>query len=65
VIPEKWKGFSAERVFRGSTYTIEAKRIGKGNRVTLEADGKKLDGTIVPLPDTAGRTINVKVSIGG
>jgi cellobiose phosphorylase len=64
VIPEKWSGFSAERIFRGSTYKIEARRIGKGNRVTLEADGKKLDGTIVPLPDTAGRTITVKVEIG-
>jgi cellobiose phosphorylase len=64
VIPEKWKGFSAERIFRGSTYKIKAKRIGKGNRVSLEVDGRKLDGTVIPLPDTAGRTITVKVSIG-
>jgi cellobiose phosphorylase len=65
VIPEQWKGFSAKRAFRGSTYKIEAVRIGKGNRVALEVEGKKLDGTIIPIPDTAGRTISVKVSIGG
>jgi cellobiose phosphorylase len=64
VIPEAWKGFSAERVFRGSVYRISAQRAGKGNRVTLEVNGKKLDGTIIPLPDTAGKTITVKVSIG-
>jgi cellobiose phosphorylase len=65
VIPEEWKGFSAVRIFRGSTYQIAAKRIGKGNRVALEADGKKIAGDIVPLPDTAGKTIEVKVLIGG
>jgi cellobiose phosphorylase len=65
VIPESWKGFTAERVFRGSTYRIEARRVGKGNRVALEADGKKLDGTVVPLPETAGRAIEVKVTVGG
>jgi cellobiose phosphorylase len=65
VIPEKWKGFSAVRVFRGSTYKITARRVGKGNRVALEADGKRLAGDVVPLPDSAGRTIEVKVSIGG
>jgi cellobiose phosphorylase len=64
VIPEKWKGFSAERVFRGSTYKINAQRIGKGNRVVLEVDGKKLDGDIIPLPVTAGKTIAVNVTIG-
>ncbi len=65
VIPEEWKGFSAERIFRGSTYKIDAKRIGKGNRVALEVNGKKLGGSIIPIPETAGQTIEVKVSIGG
>jgi cellobiose phosphorylase len=65
VIPEAWKGFSAVRNFRGSTYRITAKRIGKGNRVALEAGGKKLEGDIVPLPVTAGKTIEVTVTIGG
>jgi cellobiose phosphorylase len=64
VIPESWKGFTAERVFRGSTYNITARRIGKGNRVALEADGKQLDGDIVPLPVTAGKTVAVRVTIG-
>jgi hypothetical protein len=27
-------------------------------------DGRKLDGTIIPLPITAGRSITVKVTIG-
>jgi cellobiose phosphorylase len=64
-IPEDWKGFDAERVFRGSTYKISVRRTGKGNRVALEVDGKKLDGNIIPLPETAGRTIEVKVTVGG
>jgi cellobiose phosphorylase len=64
VIPESWKGFTAERVFRGSLYKITARRIGKGNRVALEADGRKLDGDVVPLPVTAGKTVDVKVAIG-
>jgi cellobiose phosphorylase len=65
VIPEKWKGFTAVRAFRGSTYRIAARRVGKGNRVELEAGGRKLAGDVVPLPDAAGKTIEVKVSIGG
>jgi cellobiose phosphorylase len=65
VIPEKWKRFSAERNFRGSTYVIEAERIGKGNRVSLEVEGRRLDGNVIPLPDIAGKTIHVKVRIGG
>ena len=65
VIPESWNGFTAERTFRGSIYTIAAMRIGKGNRVTLEVNGRRLDGNIIPLPDPAGRTVQVKVTIGG
>jgi cellobiose phosphorylase len=64
VIPENWKAFSARRDFRGSTYCIEAKRVGRGNRVSLEVDGRKLEGNIVPLPDISGKTITVKVWIG-
>ncbi|MBN1440018.1 MAG: glycosyl transferase [Anaerolineales bacterium] len=64
VIPQTWTGFSVRRVFRGSTYQIEAKRAGKGSRISLEADGKKLEGNVVPLPVTAGGTVEVKLTIG-
>lgn len=50
VIPDKWRGFSAVRVFRGVTYRIEVKRTGKGNSVTLTVNGLTVDGDVVPLP---------------
>jgi cellobiose phosphorylase len=50
VIPLDWSGFEAVRSFRGVRYEISVKREGRGNRVSLEVDGKPISGTVIPLP---------------
>ena len=65
VIPEKWKGFKATRVFRGVRYAIEVKRQGKGHVVALTVDGRAIDGSIVPLPAEGTKEVKVKVRLGG
>ena len=64
VIPEKWKGFKASRVFRGVRYAIEVKRQGKGNKVSLTVDGKAVDGSVVPLPAEGTKEVKVEVRLG-
>jgi cellobiose phosphorylase len=65
VIPEKWKGFKATRVFRGVRYAIEVKRQGKGHAVALTVDGRAIDGSIVPLPAEGTKEVKVEVRLGG
>ncbi|MGO8817235.1 MAG: GH36-type glycosyl hydrolase domain-containing protein [Terriglobia bacterium] len=55
VIPKKWPGFKATRLFRGVTYHITIERAGEGNHVALEVDGLPILGGIVP-PPADGRT---------
>ncbi len=62
VIPSRWPGFRATRVFRGVTYEIEVERAGAGNRVALVVDGQAIEGDIVPRP-TAGKTAHVHVTL--
>jgi cellobiose phosphorylase len=64
VIPEKWPGFKATRVFRGVRYVIEVKRQGKGNDVALTVDGKAIAGNIVPLPAAGTKEVKVEVRLG-
>ena len=61
VIPTAWPGFQARRVYRGVTYHIAVKRVGKGNAVTLKVDGQPVAGNVVPLPATG--TTDVKVEV--
>ncbi|MEO8355508.1 MAG: glycosyl transferase [Chloroflexota bacterium] len=63
VIPSEWSGFEAVRSFRGVRYEISVKREGSGNHVTLEVDGKSIDGTIIPPPDQDVKTVQVKAVI--
>jgi cellobiose phosphorylase len=63
VIPLEWSGFEAVRSFRGVRYEISVKREGTGNEVSLEVDGKSIEGTIIPLPDENTKTIKVKAII--
>ncbi len=55
-IPPEWKGFTATRQFRGTTYIIEVKNpngVMKG--VTfLTVDGKRIEGDIIPLMPLGG-----------
>jgi cellobiose phosphorylase len=63
-IPKSWTGFTASRTFRGVTYDIAVTRKGPGNAVGLTADGKKLEGEIVPPPATGTKTVKVEAVIG-
>ncbi len=67
-----WKRFEVARCYRGVRYDISVVREGKGNSVTLEVDGKSINGTVVLLPDknttlaphaSAGETVKVKAVI--
>jgi cellobiose phosphorylase len=64
VIPSDWNGFEAHRIFRGIRYSIHVERIGVGNRVQLEVEGKSISGTIIPPPDQDKKTIRVSAYIG-
>ena len=63
VIPEKWVGYEATRVFRGVTYHISVKRVGKGNTVSLVVDGNPIEGDIVPPPPEGRVEVEVKVTL--
>ncbi len=60
VIPRDWPGFEVSRVFRGVTYHISVERAGQGNEVSLTVDGRRLPGSIVPLPEDGRREVQVK-----
>ncbi len=64
VIPSEWKGFEATRVFRGITYQIKVTRQGAGNAIALIADGKPIDGNIVPLPQNGEDIVQVTAILG-
>ncbi len=64
VLPERWPGFDASRIFRGVTYRIAVRRAGPGNKVTLKVDGKPVDGTVVPLPTDGRKEIKVEAVLG-
>jgi cellobiose phosphorylase len=64
VIPDTWRGFKAQRIFRGVRYEIEVKRVGRGNAARLTADGRALEGTLVPLPPHGTRVVRVDVQLG-
>jgi cellobiose phosphorylase len=44
-MPSGWSGFEAVRSFRGVRYEISVQREGAGSCVTLEVDGKSIEGT--------------------
>jgi cellobiose phosphorylase len=63
VIPVGWEEFSAVRHFRGVTYSIEVRREGQGNTVSLAVDGKKVEGNIIPLPPSGIKDVKVKATL--
>ena len=63
VLPSDWDGFEAQRNFRGVQYEISVKREGAGNNVSLELDGKPIEGTVIPLPKGEINTVKVKAVI--
>ncbi|NDJ75205.1 MAG: glycosyl transferase [Chloroflexi bacterium] len=60
VIPTDWDGFTATRVFRGTTYHITVKREGPGQETSLSVNGQAIAGDIVP-PE--GDDIHVEVTL--
>jgi cellobiose phosphorylase len=64
VIPPEWQGFKAQRSYRGVRYEIQVVRVGEGNAVQLEVDGKVLQGTVVPLPAEGTGEVRVTARIG-
>jgi len=64
VIPSDWKGFKAERVFRGTRYKIEVKNPGgaeSGVKVII-VDGQPISGKVLPISDKP--VCNVLVRMG-
>jgi cellobiose phosphorylase len=65
VIPTRWKGFRATRVWRGVRYHIAVERKGAGNHVSLTVDGRPIAGDVVPLPPAGTTDVMVQVTLGG
>jgi cellobiose phosphorylase len=63
VLPSTWEGFQATRNFRGVCYEITVTREGAGNRVSLEVNGKSVEGTVIPLPKVEIKTVKVKAVV--
>jgi cellobiose phosphorylase len=64
VIPDKWRGYKATRVFRGVRYVISVKRgkgMKKGAAVKVSVDGKAIKGNIVPFPSPNTKEVKVEV----
>jgi len=64
VIPKKWGGFTAVRIFQGVRYKVTVKRAGKGNRVRLIVDGTLVEGNIVPRPPAGVTEVTVEAQLG-
>ncbi|MBE0686421.1 MAG: glycosyl transferase, partial [Anaerolineaceae bacterium] len=63
VIPQDWKGFKVQREFRGCVYHVSVDRNGSGNRVSLEVEGRSIQGNVIPLPSDDIKSVQVKVVI--
>jgi cellobiose phosphorylase len=63
VLPSSWTGFEAHRVYRGATYTLRVRRVGHGDEISLELDGRPMEGQRVPIAP-AGSTVDILASIG-
>jgi cellobiose phosphorylase len=64
VIPDDWKGFRVERIFKGTRYIVEVARVGPGNELQLEVDGVLLPGDVIPLPACNTERIIVQARLG-
>jgi cellobiose phosphorylase len=63
VIPKRWRGFKATRIFRGVTYHITIERAGEGNHVALKVDGLPIQGDTVPPPAEGRREVLVQATL--
>src|SRR5260370_6323894 len=49
VIPDEWPGFEITFRHGSATYEISVKRKGEGELVTLEEDGRRVEGDVLML----------------
>ena len=63
VIPSAWSGFTARRVFRGTTYNITVQRTGTGDRRSISVDGVPLLGDLVPMLSERQDEVSVQISL--
>jgi cellobiose phosphorylase len=63
VLPTSWDGYTATRVFRGTTYDIEVRRGARGSEPSLTVDGHVVDGSTVPLPGAGVARVGVHVTL--
>lgn len=64
VVPSSWEGFKATRIFRDVQYHIEVKRKGSGNKIQLEVDGKRIEGSVIPFSSEKNKNIQVIAYLG-
>jgi len=64
VVPSNWDGFKATRIFRDVQYDIEVKRKGSGNKIQLEVDGKRIEGSVIPFSSEKNKKIHVIAYLG-
>jgi cellobiose phosphorylase len=64
VVPEDWKEMTVRREWRSVTFEIVVKRVGKGNTVKLEVDGKTVTGNVAALPVDGRKLVKVTAVIG-
>jgi cellobiose phosphorylase len=63
VLPSSWKGFTATRIFRGTSYRITVQRAGPGRAAGMNVDGRPVKGRVVPLPPAGATAVVVTVTI--
>ncbi len=61
VMPSDWNGFKARRMFRGTVYEIDVKRVGKGNVIALSVDGVPHEGNLISPIDKERIFVEVRV----
>jgi len=62
----EWKKFNAVRIFRNTTFNIKYNNphgVQKGVK-SLKADGKEINGNLIPLSFANGGNVNVEVIMG-
>jgi cellobiose phosphorylase len=63
VLPPSWKGFKAQRLFRGVRYHIQVERTGPGSSLQMEVEGNVVPGKLIPLPPPGVREVHVRTKV--
>jgi cellobiose phosphorylase len=63
VVPRHWSGFKARRKFRGCIFNITVERSGEGNQITLDVNGIRQEGNLVPLSACSQGEVSVNLVI--